>query len=78
MQRQSNLNLHGDDMESLHQRSIILSVLLCGLLGVILGLLVLRLLAVISYCCNPFHLIPQNIGVYVDHDSYLESFEHSL
>ena len=27
------------------------------------------------FCCNPFHLIPQNIGVYVDHDSYLESFE---
>ena len=36
-----------------------------------------------KYCCNPFHLIPQNIGVFVDHDSYLESFElacelHSL
>lgn len=28
-----------------------------------------------KYCCNPFHLIPQNIGVFVDHDSYLESFE---
>ena len=27
------------------------------------------------YCCNPFHLIPQNVGVFVDHDSYLESFE---
>ena len=28
-----------------------------------------------KYCCNPFHLIPQNVGVFVDHDSYLESFE---
>ena len=28
-----------------------------------------------KYCCNPFHLIPQKIGVFVDHDSYLESFE---
>ena len=28
-----------------------------------------------KYCCNPFHLIPQNIGVFVDHDSYFESFE---
>ena len=28
-----------------------------------------------KYCCNPFHLIPQNIGVFVDNDSYLESFE---
>jgi|TARA_Y100000289_G_C3929153_1_gene155346 hypothetical protein len=28
-----------------------------------------------KYCCNPFHLIPQNIGVYVDQDSYIESFE---
>ena len=28
-----------------------------------------------KYCCNPFHLIPQKIGVFVDADSYLESFE---
>ena len=28
-----------------------------------------------KYCCNPFHLIPQRVGVFVDHDSYLESFE---
>ena len=28
-----------------------------------------------KYCCNPFHLIPQNIGVFVDQDSYIESFE---
>ena len=28
-----------------------------------------------KYCCNPFHLIPQNIGVFVDQDSYFESFE---
>ena len=28
-----------------------------------------------KYCCNPFHLIPQKIGVFVDGDSYLESFE---
>ena len=28
-----------------------------------------------KYCCNPFHLIPQNIGVFVDDDSYAESFE---
>lgn len=27
------------------------------------------------YCCNPFHLIPQKIGVFVDHDSYHDSFE---
>ena len=28
-----------------------------------------------KYCCNPFHLIPQNVGVFVDNDSYMESFE---
>ena len=28
-----------------------------------------------KYCCNPFHLIPQKIGVFVDHDSYVDSFE---
>ncbi|MFZ8903647.1 MAG: hypothetical protein ACO20I_06915 [bacterium] len=28
-----------------------------------------------KYCCNPFHLIPQNIGVFVDDESYIESFE---
>ena len=28
-----------------------------------------------KYCCNPFHLIPQRVGVFVDHDSYTESFE---
>jgi len=28
-----------------------------------------------KYCCNPFHLIPQKIGVFVDQDSYLESFD---
>lgn len=28
-----------------------------------------------KYCCNPFHLIPQNVGVFVDDDTYLESFE---
>lgn len=28
-----------------------------------------------KYCCNPFHLIPQRVGVFVDHDSYIESFE---
>ena len=28
-----------------------------------------------KYCCNPFHLIPQNVGVFVDHGSHLESFE---
>lgn len=27
------------------------------------------------FCCNPFHLIPQKVGVFVDHDSYGESFE---
>ena len=26
-------------------------------------------------CCNPFHLIPQNIGVYVDQDAYLSDFD---
>ena len=26
-------------------------------------------------CCNPFHLIPQKVGVFVDHDSFAESFE---
>jgi len=30
-----------------------------------------------KYCCNPFHLIPQRVGVFVDHDSYLDSFELS-
>ena len=28
-----------------------------------------------KYCCNPFHLIPQHIGVFVDQDNYTESFE---
>ena len=28
-----------------------------------------------KYCCNPFHLIPQKIGVFVDDESYAESFE---
>jgi hypothetical protein len=28
-----------------------------------------------KYCCNPFHLLPQNLGVFVDQDSYLDSFE---
>ena len=28
-----------------------------------------------KYCCNPFHLIPQNVGVFVDQDSYTDSFE---
>ena len=28
-----------------------------------------------KYCCNPFHLIPSNVGVFVEHESYLESFE---
>ena len=28
-----------------------------------------------KYCCNPFHLIPQNIGVFVDQESFSESFE---
>jgi len=28
-----------------------------------------------KYCCNPFHLIPQGVGVFVDHESYIESFE---
>ena len=28
-----------------------------------------------KYCCNPFHLIPQKVGVFVDSDSYIESFE---
>ena len=28
-----------------------------------------------KYCCNPFHLIPQNVGVFVDHESYVDSFE---
>ena len=23
-----------------------------------------------KYCCNPFHLIPQRVGVFVDQDSY--------
>ena len=27
------------------------------------------------YCCNPFHLIPQGIGVFVDNDTYIENFE---
>ena len=27
------------------------------------------------YCCNPFHLIPQKVGVFVDNDTYIESFE---
>lgn len=28
-----------------------------------------------KYCCNPFHIIPQNVGVFVDTGNYTESFE---
>ncbi len=28
-----------------------------------------------KYCCNPFHLIPQHVGVFVDYESYLESHD---
>ena len=28
-----------------------------------------------KYCCNPFHLIPQKVGVFVDHESYVDSFD---
>ena len=28
-----------------------------------------------KFCCNPFHLIPQHVGVFVDDESYTESFE---
>lgn len=28
-----------------------------------------------KYCCNPFHLLPQHVGVFVDQDSYIENFE---
>ena len=45
---QNNHNLHGDVMASQLPHSIILNVLLCGSLGVILGLPVLRLLVVTS------------------------------
>ena len=31
-----------------------------------------------KYCCNPFHLIPQKIGVFVDDASYLDSFELAI
>ena len=31
-----------------------------------------------KYCCNPFHLIPQNVGVFVDDDSYIDSFELAI
>ena len=31
-----------------------------------------------KYCCNPFHLIPQKVGVFVDHESYLDSFDLSV
>ena len=30
------------------------------------------------YCCNPFHLIPQNVGVFVDDAAYMESFDLAL
>ena len=74
----NNLNSHGGGMGSHLPRNTILKVLLCGLLGVTLDLLVLKQLAVNKYCCNPFHLIPQRVGVFVDQDSYLESFELAL
>jgi len=28
-----------------------------------------------KYCCNPFHLIPQHVGVFVDHEGYIESHD---
>ena len=31
-----------------------------------------------KYCCNPFHLIPQRVGVFVDDASYLDSFELAI
>ena len=30
-----------------------------------------------KYCCNPFHIIPQNVGVFVDDDSYIDSFDYA-
>ena len=27
------------------------------------------------YCCNPFHILPQKIGVYVDQDAFMDSFD---
>lgn len=30
------------------------------------------------YCCNPFHLIPQNVGVFVDDTTYQESFDMAI
>ena len=62
-------------MELVVQRSIILSGLLCGSLGATLVTPGVKTTCGNKYCCNPFHLIPQKIGVFVDQDSYLESFE---
>ena len=62
-------------MELVVVRSIILSGLLCGSLGATLVSQELKTTCGNKYCCNPFHIIPQKIGVFVDHDSYAESFE---
>ena len=70
----NNRSLHGVGMAYPHQRSTTRSELRCGLLGVILDLLVLKQLAVISIAAILFTLY-QRVGVFVDHDSYLESFE---
>ena len=31
-----------------------------------------------KYCCNPFHLIPQHLGVFVDNDAHLDSFDLAM
>ena len=70
----NNHSLHGDDTGISSSTQHHPQRLLCGLLGR-LGFSGVKTTCGNKYCCNPFHLIPQNVGVFVDHDSYLESFE---
>ena len=51
------------------------NALQCGLLGVILVIQELKLLVEISIAAIHSILIPQHVGVFVDQESYMESFE---
>ena len=71
----NNLNLLGDDMVFLVPRSTILNVLQCGLAGGTWDSQELKQLVEKSIAVIPSTSSPNRVGVFVDQDSYLESFE---
>ena len=53
-------------------------MLLCGTPGVTLDSPASRQLVVIATAATHSILIPQNVGVFVDDDSYMESFDMAI